>query len=85
MRRSGGCLDRSVVRIVEGQCRGRYGIQWQVTSGGIARGSGAVANCWRVQGRVRQGGVLTNSRSSTSELLRRRSCSCRISQRRNVD
>ena len=42
MRRS-GCLDRSVVGIVEGKCRGSYGIRWRVTSGGIARGSSAVA------------------------------------------
>ena len=36
-------LDRSVVVIVEGKCRGSYGIRWRVTSGGIARGSSAVA------------------------------------------
>ena len=47
----------SVVGKVEGKCLERSGIRWRVTSGGIARGSGAVANCWRVQGRVGRGGI----------------------------
>ena len=33
----------SVVGKVEGKCRERSGIRWRVTSGGIARDSGAVA------------------------------------------
>ena len=62
MRRSGGCLDRSVGGIVEGECRRRSGIRWRVTSGGIARGSGVVENCWREQGRVGRGGILVPRR-----------------------